>query len=748
MKKSIWLVAVFLQTFICSSATQASDRSVELLSSIVDSLTPSASKPQSNFPIKKLTVLLNNGLSEENEGKSPQKYSEYDYQNIRQLKKILETLPCFIDYVSDHQEFTRLLTEGKEFEFVLDLRNRLALSTDRSLLPSSITALMEKHNVKHSHSGEKARIACEDKLAMRQLSLANHVPSPFQIGLTSQEILSKKAIDISDIFPAFLKPRKGDGSFGICEHSRVESWEDLHTKFPIIYASFPPIDEWALQKYLPGTEYTVAVIGNGSDCEILPIATLKWEEGHCPFRFFDPQNLGGLNPEKPHYRLFIEPKEIAEKIKHSVKRFCDATDFQDCVQFDFRCDDDGIPCIIDANVVPWWGVDSPLYSLAKGLGYSYEQLIKKILKSSLNRYFAEADLNALDPQIVIPKDSFPISKLSVLLLHGFAQSPYESDWPTTNSLKRVLSKLPCSVEYLDDHTTLLSRLEKDHPEFVLDLAGDHMCLGLHSFIPILFDMYDIKSSKLPAKRGLTARNKTVYKGIMNYLARKNGIPCPEEITLTTKEILEQKVTFPRNFPVFLKPTETCASIGVCEYNRINSEGDFYFNFSKIHEKFPTIDNWVVQEYLSGPEYTVGVLGHGEKSEILPIVQLSFVEKKGPDFFTRDFKCDQNGMSHMYNGLYCDNVVYSVFTTPPETERQIRESLKKICPLFDCVDYVRFDFRCNKDGIPMLLDANSSPWWGVDGALYLGARAAGYSYEAMILKMLNSALERYYSNGSF
>lgn len=747
MKKHVLYSIVLLQSGVCALSSYASEDtlSLSLPSGVVSnsSTLPRAEQKEEEvskgFPIKTLTVLLPPSFTDKAEQENSKGYSPYAYQSLKKLKKTLNGLPCSVDYVTDIEEFLKSLQSGRQVEFVLNLQYA---PEDFTLPHSSITELMERYGVKYSHSAGKKPAACEDKVALYQVASSLQVLSPPQITLTSKEILSNDPVAQAELFPAFLKPQKGQGNFGICEQSHVDSLEDLRDKFPLIQEAFPSIDEWVLQKYLSGDEYTVVILGNESEREILPVAKLKWDEGAPPFKVFDRQNLGGLNPENPNYRLFITPEAITEKITNSAKILSDALDLQDCFQCDFRCDEAGNLFLIDVNTTPWWGVNSVLCSLAKGLGYSYDQLIKKMLKTSLKRHFATADLRALDSQVVIRKP-FPIAKLSVLLLHGFASSPYESDRPTIGKLRSVLSQLPCSVEYLDDHTNLLSRLDKDHPEFVLDLTGDHLCLGLHTFVPMLFDVLNIRSSKVPVHRGLTARNQTVSKGIMNYLARKNGIPCPEEIPVTTKQILQKCFLLPQKFPVFLKPSETCASQGVCKHNRINSAEEFDQKFAKIHEKFPTIENWVLQEYLPGSEYTIGVLGHGEKREILPVVQLSFVEKETPAFFTREAKDDQNGMSHMPNGLYCDNVVYSVGTTPPTIEIQIQESVKKTCDLFDCVDYVRMDFRCNAEGVPMLLDINCSPWWGVDAALYLSAQAVGYSFEAMILKMLNSALERYY-----
>lgn len=189
------------------------------------------------------------------------------------------------------------LISGEKVEFVLDLQSKPA---DCSDAPPVMVAFMEKYGVRHSYSGKKARIQCEDKLALHQIASVLQVPSPFQISLTSQGRLSNQPIYTKDIFPAFIKPRYGQGNFGICEHSRVESSEDLQTKFPLIHAAFPTIDTWVLQKYLPGLEYTIIVIGNGYARETLPIATLKCNEGGLPFKVFDPQNLGGLKPENPN----------------------------------------------------------------------------------------------------------------------------------------------------------------------------------------------------------------------------------------------------------------------------------------------------------------------------------------------------------------------------------------------------------------------------------------------------------------
>ena len=255
MKISILLVMWFLQTSICSFVAHACD---------LESAEHKEDKSLT-FPINNLIVLLNSRLTDKSEKDNTNRYSQYEYQSLKQLKQICKTLPCSVDYASDSGEFCKLLADEKKVNFVLDLQNNPE---------NSAIAYMEKYGVKYSHSGKQLRERCADKFELHQIASALQIPYPLQKCLNSKEILPNEPItNTNDIFPAFIKPRYGQGNFGICQHSRVESLDDLREKFPIIHNLFPSIEEWVLQEYLPGTEYTIVVIGNGDEHEILPIAT-------------------------------------------------------------------------------------------------------------------------------------------------------------------------------------------------------------------------------------------------------------------------------------------------------------------------------------------------------------------------------------------------------------------------------------------------------------------------------------------
>ena len=65
-------------------------------------------------------------------------------------------------------------------------------------------------------------------------------------------------------------------------------------------------------------------------------------------------------------------------------------------------------------------------------------------------------------------------------------------------------------------------------------------------------------------------------------------------------------------------------------------------------------------------------------------------------------------------------------------------------LFDalgCRDYARFDFRCDADGSPRLLEVNPNPAWCWDGKMSLMAGFEGQDYAGFLRRILTCARQR-------
>jgi D-alanine-D-alanine ligase len=193
--------------------------------------------------------------------------------------------------------------------------------------------------------------------------------------------------DLSGIaYPAFVKPICESRSVGISDESVVYSDDELRRRTAYIEREF---DQAALvEDYLPGDEYTVLVLGNGSGRECLPGLVTVEQQYYSKHKVLRSDLRGvGLTRISLTSRQAGEAKEIAGKA-------ADAMNCLDHVRIDIKADAAGRLRIIEVNGIPglkphksWAPQIYTLYHASlEGEMADYRQLIKAIIESARTRY--------------------------------------------------------------------------------------------------------------------------------------------------------------------------------------------------------------------------------------------------------------------------------------------------------------------------------------------------------------------------
>lgn len=157
---------------------------------------------------------------------------------------------------------------------------------------------------------------------------------------------------------------------------------------------------------------------------------------------------------------------------------------------------------------------------------------------------------------------------------------------------------------------------------------------------------------------------------------KNDYQSPDELVKNLK------------FPVFVKPNNGGSSIGMSKVNSPSEELG-----AAIEKAFKEDPQVLVEEFIKGREFTIGVFKTKGKIIALPITEI--ITKK--DFFDYEAK---------YLGA-------SLEITPAEMNddiaQQIKEEALKIYQIFNCSGIVRIDFIYNEEeGEPYMLEINTVP----------------------------------------
>lgn len=200
------------------------------------------------------------------------------------------------------------------------------------------------------------------------------------------------------------------------------------------------------------------------------------------------------------------------------------------------------------------------------------------------------------------------------------------------------------------------------------------------------------------------------------LADELGIPTAKWHTVTP-----ESHEFPADLklPVILKVPKEGSTFGIV---RVTSREEWE---KALEEEFQMADEILVEEYLSGIEITVPIVG----GTVLPPIEI-----RSPHGF------------YDYDAKYVYQQGHTEYFCPVESlsepvVRRAKELSKKFYLGARCRDILRVDFIVTPDGTPWLLEGNAIPGCTATSLVPKSARQAGISFEAMTASLVYAAMKR-------
>ena len=312
------------------------------------------------------------------------------------------------------------------------------------------------------------------------------------------------------------------------------------------------------------------------------------------------------------------------------------------------------------------------------------------------------------------------------------------DFDTIARLKSALAELrEYRFSYLDNHADLPEALRGEQPDFVLNLCDEGFrndaLMELH--VPAFLEMLGIPYSGAgPAALGL-CYNKSQVRAI----AAACDVPVPLE---TYFDADDQAATIPSIFPALIKPCLGDSSIGITRNAVVHNPSEAVSYLAELRRALPGRPV-LVQEFLSGNEYSVGVIGNpGIGFTILPILEVDYsrLPEGLPRILGYESKWDPASP-------YWTGITYHEARIDEELRRGMIDWSTALFERLNCRDYARFDFRADAAGEVKLLEVNPNPGWCWDGKLNLMAGFGGYRYADLLRLIIDAAQRRITMNGN-
>jgi D-alanine-D-alanine ligase len=261
---------------------------------------------------------------------------------------------------------------------------------------SHVPAICEFYGIPYSGSDPFTLTLCLDKARTKETLSFHGIPTPRFAVVEGVEGLG--AVTEQLAFPLFVKPLHEGSSKGITDANLCFDRGHLSRQTAFLLENYrQPV---LVEEYLPGKEFTCAVVGNGDEAVVLPIVGMNFEtlpKGALPIYSFDAKFVWD-RPENP-LDIFQCPARITRELQASIERVTlDAFRVLGCrdwARIDVRLDASGKPNVLEVNPLPGILPDpadnSCLPKAARAAGIGYEELIQNCLKYAAARQGVDLD---------------------------------------------------------------------------------------------------------------------------------------------------------------------------------------------------------------------------------------------------------------------------------------------------------------------------------------------------------------------
>lgn len=234
-------------------------------------------------------------------------------------------------------------------------------------------------------------------------------------------------------------------------------------------------------------------------------------------------------------------------------------------------------------------------------------------------------------------------------------------------------------------------------------------------IQAAFDLLGIRYTGSGYFGSAAAMNKALAKLVF----LKNNIPTPNGISLTKKDSAKTSKELGIHMPCVVKPCSGGSSIGV---SIVTDDEEFE---AAVQEAFIWEDELVVEEYIRGREFSVGILD----DQPLPVIEMAPVE----------------GFYDYINKYKAGSTVETCpADLPPEIASSMQQYALRASRALGLFAYSRADFVLSEKNEIYCLEINTLPGMTATSLLPQEALELGIDYRALCEKIIEISLQKYHS----
>lgn len=295
---------------------------------------------------------------------------------------------------------------------------------------------------------------------------------------------------------------------------------------------------------------------------------------------------------------------------------------------------------------------------------------------------------------------------------------------TIDAIEGALIGLGYATDRIGSARNLAARLcAGDRWDLVFNIAEGLNGIGREAQVPALLDIFGIPYTfSDPLVMSLT-----LHKGMTKRVVRDAGIRTADFHIVKDRDDA-QKITFPP--PYFIKPVAEGTGKGISPQSIIRRSEDLSVNCEALAAAYNQAV--LVERFLPGREFTVGILGTGPQARVLGTIEVHLLAGAEAEIYSYT------------NKERCEELVEYRLVSPRNDPvvSAAEDVAQRAWRVLECRDAGRIDLRCDTDGQPHFMEVN--PLAGLHphhSDLPIICSHVGMPFEGLIREIIDSARKR-------
>lgn len=305
-----------------------------------------------------------------------------------------------------------------------------------------------------------------------------------------------------------------------------------------------------------------------------------------------------------------------------------------------------------------------------------------------------------------------------------AEAEYDSI-DTVYAIRDALASAGIRSVLMELDQTLPARLAETHIDFAFNIAEGRSGRGREAEAPAILNLFGIPFTGSDE----TALSIALDKALCKRLLSSYRIRTPRYLVVRKEQDIHPAKL---SFPVIVKPNAEGSSKGIPDAC-IASDAEQLRELA-VRELRQYGGPVLVEEYIAGREFTVGLLGNQDNLRVFPPMEIVFRKNTDRDYRIYSFGVKQN---------YQEFVDYECpAKLPPALEADMVRMARRAYEVLGCQDFARVDFRLSEDGKLYFIEINPLPGLAPGYSDYpMLAGFSGVSYQELVLAVFYAGLSR-------